>query len=195
VGTNAWDIGLNQGDLTLEAGNTYTLTFKARGSENRPIQVRVIRPASPYYSYYWETINLNTSMDTYEIVIDADETYSGIRLDFLMAVDDANVYIDDVSLTTPCNNKEETNLVPDIQLYPNPATNIINVKYELSQNTSANIAVFDAFGKLVKNTNDVELLAGEQTLNMDVSDLAAGMYFYTLQASEWKATKKFIIVK
>ncbi len=92
-------------------------------------------------------------------------------------------------------NKEGLSNIPDIQLYPNPATNIINVKYELSENTTANIMVFDAFGKLVKNVPNVELLAGNQTLDMNVSDLSAGMYFYTLQASEWKATKKFIIVK
>jgi len=91
-------------------------------------------------------------------------------------------------------DKQETSFAPDIRLYPNPATHTIHVEYELSENSLANISIFDAFGKVVKNVPNIELFAGTQTLNTDISDLPAGMYFYTIQAKDWKVTKKFITV-
>jgi len=90
--------------------------------------------------------------------------------------------------------KEDTSLAPNVNLYPNPATHTIHVEYELSENAPANISILDAFGKVVKNVPNAELFAGTQTLNMDISDLPAGMYFYTIQAKDWKVTKKFIVV-
>jgi len=187
--------GISFSGLEIENGESYTLSFDAESYGNRTMKARVYTGA-PSYKSYGEEVNLSTGgMKPYVINFTADASSSNASVDFLLGTSSTGVFIDNVKLNGPCSNKEDASLAPDIQLYPNPATHTIHVEYELPQSTSANITVFDAFGKLVKTVADVELLAGTQTLNMDISDLAAGMYFYSLQASEWKATKKFIIVK
>ncbi len=196
TGTNVWNVGFRQNNVSLQQGKTYTLSVRAKADNNRSIILKAMLDQSPWATYTHHTINLSRTMKTYTFNFTMNQASTNkVKVELLLGSSNTNVRVDYVSLTTACNNKEELSLAPDIQLYPNPATSVINVQYELPQNTSVNITVFDAFGKLVKNVSNVELLAGEQTLDMDVSNLSAGMYFYTLQASEWKATKKFIIVK
>ncbi len=196
-GTTVWNAGFKQNNISLEQGKKYTLSMNARADNNRSVTLRVVLDGSPWTNYIQKTINLNAgSMQnhTFDFTVNTASTQKA-KVELMLGGNSTNVRVDDISLKTACSNKEEVSLTPDIQLYPNPATHTINVEYELPENTLANITVFDAFGKLVKNIPNVELLAGEQTLNMNVADLSAGMYFYTLQASEWKATKKFVIVK
>jgi len=186
--------GFSQVGLGIQQGKPYTLSFDARADGNRNMDVRVYSAPNTTIVHGPQTVGLTPTMQSYNIPFTANTT-STANIEFFLGVSTTNVYIDNVKLNTTCNNKQDASLAPNVRLYPNPATHTIHVEYELPQSTLANILVFDAFGKLVKNVADVELFAGTQMLNMDVSDLPTGMYFYTLQADEWKATKKFIIAK
>ncbi len=93
------------------------------------------------------------------------------------------------------NNKIINDLSQNIHLSPNPANQNIQLTYEISENTQAQMQIYDAFGKLVKNINNVELYEGLHNFNVDVSDLSAGMYFCTLQSDKWQAIEKFVIAR
>jgi len=179
-----------QSGLTFQQGGNYALTFTVQANNNRSISAKVQDGPATEFQLTKDEVTTRTLNYSHQ-----GSTTNNGKVEIFLGANGAWLSFDSVELTGPCNNKQDASLAPDIQLYPNPATRIINVEYELPQSTSSNILVFDAFGKVVKNVADVELFAGKQTLNMDISDLAAGMYFYTLQANEWKATNKFIIVR
>ena len=75
--------------------------------------------------------------------------------------------------------------------YPNPASSMVSIKYDLTGAKSGKIVVYDMLGKAVKEValNDEQGLA-----KLNVSDLNAGVYFYTLICNN-KAlgTKKLIV--
>ena len=110
------------------------------------------------------------------------------------------VYIDDVRIeacggTISTAKVEVLSASVSVNLYPNPANQSIQIDCEMSENTQAQIQVYDNIGQLVKNMTNIELHEGTQTLNVDVSDLPAGMYFCALQSNEWQTVKKFVIAR
>mgnify|MGYP000132222500 CR=1 FL=1 len=82
-----------------------------------------------------------------------------------------------------------------VNLYPNPANHNIQLDCEISENSQAQMQIYDNVGQLVKNMTNIELNEGIQTLNVDVSDLPSGMYFCALQSNEWQTVKKFVIAR
>ena len=80
-----------------------------------------------------------------------------------------------------------------IKLYPNPANDMINVECTMNDAAIEAIEVFDVYGKLIANvsagTYDYSSL---QTTQINVSGLAAGMYFVRVTTEQGVATKSFV---
>ena len=90
----------------------------------------------------------------------------------------------------PCNNNVSVKeLVNDAnwKVYPNPATNILNITLEtLYENATIN--VMNMLGEVLQ-TNAIT----QQHIVIDVSTFAGGIYFLTLQTKDIIVTKKIII--
>lgn len=78
---------------------------------------------------------------------------------------------------------------------PNPANNVTTISYELKNTNNVAILVTDITGRTVKTINQGTQTAGNYALDLDLSDLTSGTYFYTLKTENSQATKKLIIVK
>jgi hypothetical protein len=75
--------------------------------------------------------------------------------------------------------------------YPNPASTIVSVKYDISNAEEGKIIVYNMLGKAVK---EMELTDKEGVAKINVADLNAGIYFYTLVVNDKAvATKKLIV--
>lgn len=61
--------------------------------------------------------------------------------------------------------------------YPNPSNNIVNVNFNVPYKNNINLLLYNAYGKLAKQIN---LENTNKTINFNVSDLASGIYFYSL---------------
>lgn len=79
-------------------------------------------------------------------------------------------------LSTPQNTFEST-----ISLFPNPATNSINVK---SNEEIISLTVLDQLGKVILTKN--------QSSNLDISSLQNGIYFANIKTNDGNVVKKFI---
>lgn len=100
--------------------------------------------------------------------------------------------------------KELGLLVPErttlLQNYPNPFNPETWIPYQLAENTNVKINIFDIQGQLVWKIDLGSQSAGEYTVLWDGRDslgekVSSGVYFYTLQAGEFTATRKMVIVK
>ena len=85
------------------------------------------------------------------------------------------------TLTFICTNNKTTSintantaLSENIQLYPNPANNHVNVVYSRSLNVK-NIAVYNLIGRMVKIYK-----VGNTSAKLDIDDLPSGVYFVRL---------------
>lgn len=75
----------------------------------------------------------------------------------------------------------ESSNVTSIKAFPNPVVNDLYVNFELAQSDNVNVLVIDASGKLVDDIEIGLLVAGEQTITIDFSDLSRGIYFVELR--------------
>ncbi|ALO16843.1 hypothetical protein L21SP5_03229 [Salinivirga cyanobacteriivorans] len=74
----------------------------------------------------------------------------------------------------------------DFQVYPNPASTYLTIKTDT--NNSVNIAIYDATGRLVKNS------VISNNANINIEDLAQGIYFIQFKkGTNTLKAKKFIV--
>ena len=94
---------------------------------------------------------------------------------------------------------KEVNKIPSEyylgQNYPNPfnATTIINYSVPFSSNV--NIQVYDIIGQQVVLLVDEFKLAGNYSINFNAESLPSGVYFCSMQAGDFSANKKLIVLK
>ncbi|MBV7267973.1 T9SS type A sorting domain-containing protein [Winogradskyella luteola] len=76
----------------------------------------------------------------------------------------------------------------DFSMYPNPATNEVNLKWNEQEDVS--IRVYNTTGKLMFYGKKVNLFNGHK---IDVSSFNAGMYFVKLNSTKGEITKQLIL--
>ena len=81
------------------------------------------------------------------------------------------------------------------QNYPNPFNPTTTIQYSILEASHVSLKVFDVLGKEVAVLVNQEQTAGIYTSNFDASNLTSGIYFYTLKANNFTATKKLMLVK
>lgn len=79
-----------------------------------------------------------------------------------------------------------------IQVYPNPTRGIINIVTDLQSSTKADLAVYDLSGKQIQAQNDLTLM-GSQTLQIDLTGQATGIYFVKLVTKEGLLVRKIVV--
>jgi hypothetical protein len=68
------------------------------------------------------------------------------------------------------------------------------IKYEIPFDGSVSFIVYDIIGKEVVNKSGY-MKAGKYEYQFDGSNLASGVYFYSLKIGSYFETKKMLIVK
>ncbi len=94
---------------------------------------------------------------------------------------------------------QHTNALPkDYSLeqnYPNPFNPTTTISYSLPQGGEVQLNVFNSAGQIVKSLVDGVESAGYHKVQFNAADLASGIYFYTINAGAFSATKKMILIK
>ena len=78
-------------------------------------------------------------------------------------------------------------LLSSISLYPNPAKDVINVQCTMNNVQIESIEVFDVYGKLLQTVSMTP-----ETTSINISNLAAGMYFVRVTTEQGAVTKPFV---
>jgi len=111
-----------------------------------------------------------------------------------------------VKTTKEINNvfvNAENNIIPvNFYLYqnsPNPFNPVTRIKFDLSKNANIRLTVFDIIGRKVETMIDnVFLQAGRYSVDFYGSNLASGIYFYTMEYKDntyFKSSKKMVLLK
>ena len=86
------------------------------------------------------------------------------------------------------------------QNYPNPFNPTTRINYDLPNNEFVSINIFDLMGREIKSLVNKKQIAGFRSIQWDATNnsgqpVSAGMYIYTIQAGEFRQTKKMILLK
>jgi hypothetical protein len=96
--SSTWLVQLSQARVPLSAGQTYTVSFAAKASTARQIEVALQGTLSPYTSYVTRSFSLSTSWATYSFTYPATTTVSDASLRFNLASATGTIWIDNVSV-------------------------------------------------------------------------------------------------
>lgn len=82
-----------------------------------------------------------------------------------------------------------------LQNYPNPFNPSTVLSYKLPISSLVTIKVYDVLGREVQTLVDERQNAGNHSVTFSASNLPSGVYFYRLQAGNYSATKKLLLLK
>ncbi len=82
-----------------------------------------------------------------------------------------------------------------VQNYPNPFNPNTVISYSIAKEGAVSLKVYNNAGQLVQELVNTNQQAGIYNVNFNASNLASGIYFYTLSTNDFTATKKMILVK
>ena len=80
----------------------------------------------------------------------------------------------------------------EFNLYPNPASNEVSVKFETRDANNLSVQIIAADGKVMYNFT-ADTFNGVFNNTIDVSSYAKGIYFLRMNSNEGFATKKLVI--
>lgn len=78
--------------------------------------------------------------------------------------------------------------------YPNPASSVSTIKFGLDDAENVRVNVFDLTGRILFDSGDLELVPGEHEVSFDVTNVAAGNYYYSITTDKTKLTSKLNVV-
>jgi hypothetical protein len=81
------------------------------------------------------------------------------------------------------------------QNYPNPFNPSTLIKYSVAQDGFVNVSIFNLLGEKVATLVNSNVKAGSYELNFNASQLSSGVYFYAIEAGNFKAVKKMMLMK
>jgi thiol-disulfide isomerase/thioredoxin len=87
-------------------------------------------------------------------------------------------------------NRNELQSVKDV--FPNPATDILNVSIEAAQSSTYSIALLSTDGKVVYETI-ADINSGDETLTLNVNEFDAGYYILNIRSENKFSTNAVII--
>lgn len=210
----AWSNGANTLDIDEVGAGTYTLTVTDAkgctetttftvGTQSTPVTVSasIINATAPVYDngsiditvsggtapYFFEWSNGATTEDISGLRPDSFRVtvtdFLGCSYDFVFEVQadfGLAVAIDDLS--------------SNIELYPNPTSDVINVNIEMNGLTeNLELTVFDVLGRKVYERADV--ISNVYTHSISMRNMASGQYMIRFKIGEEFVTKKFILTK
>ena len=95
--------------------------------------------------------------------------------------------------------KNVSSNVPDnyslSQNYPNPFNPTTMIRFSVKNEGNVSLKVYNLIGQLVATLVNENKPAGTYEYNFDASKLSSGIYFYTIKAGDFTATKKMILMK
>lgn len=198
----SWNTGSTANSLTNLSSGTYTITITDANGEVAIASVNVQEPVAltasinkvgnnltafgnggtPPYTYTWSNGvngqgNNSITFGTYTVTI----------------TDSKGCVSTETFVFSSVYGQEE--LTADVKVFPNPANSsqLLQVEVTLSERASGVISLMHVNGQLLKQVN-AELNSGTNMMNIDISQLAAGVYYLQLKAGGTYRTLRFSVM-
>jgi hypothetical protein len=82
-----------------------------------------------------------------------------------------------------------------MQNYPNPFNPSTTIRYALPKSSYVRLKVYNLLGREIATLVNEKRAAGEHAIRWNPIGLPSGIYFYRLQAGEFVATRKLVLMR
>lgn len=167
-----------------DCGQTWTTVWSRSGAAlvttATPSSTNRLYPQAADWSY--DFAYLPTSMQSSDELI----------VKFVGTSDYGNaMYVDNIGVSANAVGQEENSLT-DAVLFPNPADQSAELRFEALESGMVNVTVLDMNGRAV-NTVSQDVSSGVQSINLDVAELPAGLYMVKVQQNDAVSTLRLSV--
>jgi hypothetical protein len=81
------------------------------------------------------------------------------------------------------------------QNYPNPFNPETQIAFNLPQNSEVELSIYNVLGQKIATLINTEMAAGQHVMTWSADTMPTGVYFYTINAGEYTATKRMVLLK
>jgi hypothetical protein len=97
-GSAFWHVQVTQPGISISSGKTYTISFMAKASANKDINVVLQQDVSPFTNYWSQNLTVTTAANTYTYAFNSTVNDANTALRFNVGGNTTTVYIDKVSV-------------------------------------------------------------------------------------------------
>ena len=103
------------------------------------------------------------------------------------------IYVTYIIIPVLLNNTQEPNIINDnnIEIYPSPASNNINIKYTGENNSQLDVSIFNLLGQNLYN-NVFYINSTSEIYNLNIHNYVSGVYFLNINSPNYKYNFTFI---
>ncbi len=204
-----YPVGMENGEdfwlqVSTDGGSSYqTIQSWARGTDfnNNTSYTESVTITGTFTSTTKVRFRVDASVNNDRVYFD-DVTISGcsnnVRTENLVHTNTPDIDVTDVNVAM--NMAAETEIVQEevakasisnINVFPNPANQYINVEYTNIESTEVQLFLMDINGRIIQNQilNDAP---GQQRIQLDINTLNSGFYFIQLVAEDTVESMKFV---
>ena len=171
---------------SIDCGNTWDEVYHKQGEElvTAPAILGLFIPSTAE-EWTSDTIDISDYANMDEVIF----KFSGI------SSFEGALYIDNIRISNPefTGTEETTSAEQNFRIYPNPATNVINVDFYNAEASSWTINIFNLSGQKLKTISSHGNIG--QSIQIDISDLSTGLYYLNLISEKSNTTSKPFLVK
>lgn len=171
-------------NVSTDCGATWTTVWDQTGAA-----LSTVSPLGTgrYYpgigDWVANTVDLSAYDNSPEIII-AFEGISGFG---------NSLYVDDINTGSTVGLDESSQGLANLTVMPNPVVNNMTVNFT-TENSEANIMIRNIQGQTVKNISE-NTVKGANVIEINTTELSAGVYFLTITSDSNVSTKRFVVNK
>ena len=81
------------------------------------------------------------------------------------------------------------------QNYPNPFNPSTKIKFTLSKSVNVKIEIYNTLAQKVETLFNQPMNAGHHEVEFNAKSLSSGIYFYQIEAGEFRDMKKMLLIR
>jgi subtilisin family serine protease len=181
------------GYLELSADNGETWTDVAKFSSLKPQWKEYFIPIGEFTGVGFDNVLLRIRLKTK--TGDITEKFTGMEID--------NIFVREDIVQSVSEENSASALPVDFSLaqnFPNPFNPTTTIEYNVPQNSHVNIEIYNMLGQRIRTLIDQNKSAGNYSIVWNAKDdsgvnVASGMYFYRMDAGDFSALRKLVLLK
>jgi len=210
VQSGSMSLVMNKVNLGTDAGLTFSHAYRQYSNENDALAVEVSTDCGATWTTVWNQAGATLAtlpVSTTQFTPSAATDWRSTTVD-LTAYDNTNdvvvrftgtsaygnnLYLDDINiangLITNVNTIQKE--AAEVRIMPNPVSNLMTLEFTMENTADANINIVNALGQQVQQVTNGSF-NGTNVIEVNTSELAAGVYFVNIVTEETTTTKRFV---
>lgn len=156
--------------------------------------------AAIIYTRFFKTVGNAMQFDEFQMTGESGSDSDGDGIPYILDQPDhlAPAWAAEAQLNLMITGVRENELdLSNVILFPNPAKDIVNIRFSVQQADHFSIGIRDITGKLMEKHTNLVFQEGEQSVQLNTSDLESGVYLIQIEGKTHSTviTKKLSVFK